>query len=254
MEAAWKGSTWADRSWKRLDGVHRKHQWSLATSGTKFPPCQCHMCLLLSRIGPGDNHAEPEAPTCRQSGAPCSNFTTPRQRDHKQIACAYDVADGDLARLPLRSRWLKGVARLYNLSSPTPSSCFSLLITIIHCTILSKQPSNPPQLHPTKQPPPPPLWIASSRPPTTSRTRSRAPPTPLPRRPTRTSPRTATPVSALGKDHALPQLPRRSEPPANSFRTVSRLPAMPSRTRPASRSTRPRPRPISRLSPTKQPA
>lgn len=50
-----------------------------------------------------------------------------------------------------------------------------------------------------KQPPHQSTWIPSSLPPTTSRTRSRAPPTRLPRRRTRTSPRTRRPPSALGK-------------------------------------------------------
>ena len=46
-------------------------------------------------------------------------------------------------------------------------------------------------------------WILSSRVPTSSVRRSRRPPLVLPRRPTRRSPRTATPPSALGM-HPLP--------------------------------------------------
>lgn len=146
------------------------------------------------------------------------------------------------------------IDRLYNLSSSYRSSLSLFLINTT--TQLSNQANH---LHKafntttstSNNPPHQSSWIPSSRPATTSPTRSRAPPTRLPRRPTRTLPRTTTLVSALGKHLFIqPSLDKRQQL-ANPQPTVSKPPAMPSLTRPRSTSTTLRPRPTSRPPPTK---
>lgn len=92
-------------------------------------------------------------------------------------------------------------------------------------------------------------WIPSSRPATTSLTRSTLPLRTLPTRPTSPLPRTATPASATGMSTSpLSYLLENAQ--ANNH-TASRVPVTPSRTRPTRRATMPRLRPTSRRLPTK---